>query len=298
MWVGYLSAVLLGILWLGIGLVMADARNQNLPIAAFYFFGTLTASAIGWVFLGFFGFPSMILLANGPCIGFLTGAALLNCLGQGMTLKNLERDGRSLAYALPQLCFVVPFVVSIVWFGESVTLPKGLGFASLALAVYWIALAGKGGSKGSVFSRRRLLWSGTAALLMGGSQVSLLLALRQPAGISASPLLMSVLVLTASMVFYAAGWAFSPRVRLRPRPRVLLLGGIWGGLAISSFTLLFISLAHMDPRGKGVVFAIGSSIAIAGFALFSVLWMKEKATPRLLGAITLVVMGGIGLRLG
>lgn len=298
MGVGYLSAVFLGILWLGIGLVMADARNQGLPITAFYFFGTLMASAFGWGILVFQGLPTMHLLANGPFIGLLIGGALLNCLGQGMTLKNLERDGRSLAYALPQLCFVVPFVVSIVWLGESLTLAKGLGFASLALAVYWIALAGKPGSPGARFSRRRLLWSGLAALLMGGSQVTLLLALRHPEGRSASPLLLSVLILSVSMVIYAAGYAFISRDRLRFAPRVLLLGGLWGALAISSYTVLFFSLSHMAPRGKGVVFAIASSIAITGFSLFSVLWMKEKATLWLWGALTLVVIGGIELRLG
>jgi len=291
----WLVTISVGLIWSAIGVVMASVKKRKFPEFAFYLFGTATAAIIGWVILFAKGALDLNAMKDLPLLCTLSGAALLNSIGQVLTLKNLEGKGSSLAYALPQTCFLIPFLFTIMFQHETLNIWKMCGLASITVAIYAMAIAA---GKGNGLSIKKLLIGGLSALLIGSSQILLMQAMQSAKQYSVSSLYCSVIVMSVS-IFVFGTIVYIRRRIARFERGIIKWSVLWGVLAILSFSLLFHALNRMSIYGStGIVFAVGSSMCIVGFSLFSWFKLNEKFSRITVSAIALIIIGIISIRLG
>lgn len=220
-------------------------------------------------------------------------------------MYNLKASGRVLAYALPQTNFVFPFLYSVIFLGGVINLWNVTGLLLIVGGVFLSAnlSAKRSGeervSRGNttLLAPRELLFGVAASVSCGISQILVLLA-ETSAG-TASATFKSALLLSASVIVYGLGAAREKHVPGKIRLRTLCGGVAWGVFAMCSYLVLFHALALMEEsRRSGVVFAIGCSVAVLLFWVYSVCRLRDRVSRRQLVVLGVILAGIIAVRLG
>lgn len=300
---GFFYSILLGVAWACVGATVASARKEGCPVWSFYTVGTALAALLcwgGWIL----GAPGRV--ENGWNLFFcLAPSAFFNALGQALTMYNLKASGRALAYALPQTNFVFPFLFSVFFLGGVINPWNVIGLLLIVGGVFLSAnLSAKRSGKDRVpggvdalLAPRELLFGIAAAVSCGISQILVLLA--ETSSGTTSPLFKSALLLSASVIVYGLGAAHETHVAGKVRLRMLRGGVAWGFFAMCSYLLLFHALALMEEyRQSGIVFAIGCSVAVLLFWVYSVCRLRDRVSRRQLVVLCVILAGIIAVRLG
>lgn len=300
---GFFCSILLGVVWACVGATVASARKEKCPVWSFYTIGTAVAALLcwgGWIL----GDPGRV--ENGWYLFFrLAPAACFNALGQALTMYNLKASGRVLAYALPQTNFVFPFLYSVIFLGGVINMWNFTGLLLIVGGVFLSAnLSGKRSDEESVprgnttlLAPREVVFGVAASVSCGISQILVLLS-ETNAG-TASATFKSALLLSASVVVYGVGAAHEKYVSGKIRLRTLRGGVVWGVFAMCSYLVLFHALALMaESRQSGVVFAIGCSVAVLLFWVYSVCRLRDRVSRRQLAVLGVILSGIIAVRLG
>lgn len=298
MWSGL--PLLLGSLWAGIGIMVATARMREYPIFLFYSIGASVGSLVCWLAYLALENPTLNHPEAMADISYLGLAALFNCTGQSLVMYNLRSGGRSLAFALPQISFLVPLFFSVSMWNEQMNGQRLLGLSALVGSVFM--MTGSGSSQSVLTPKRILVGIGTI-ILCGTSQVMIMLGSHHTGAGVSSLLLSTALVLSASAITYVTGAVISYRIDSKSRPWIFPKGLIpfgvaWGILAILSYLILFQALeGRTQVNGGGMVFAIASASNILVFALVSKLRLKEQMTLRSVSALMGIILGILVMRL-
>lgn len=300
---GFFYSILLGAVWACVGATVASARKEGCPVWSFYTIGTGLAALLCW---GGWILESPGRVENGWNLFFcLAPAAFFNASGQALTMYNLKASGRVLAYALPQTNFVFPFLFSALFLGDVINPWNVAGLLLIVGGVFLSAnLSAKASGKeraqrraDTLLSPRELLLGIASAISCGISQILVLLA--ETNSESVSTVFKSALLLSASAIFYGLGAARETHVSGKVRLRTLYGGVAWGFFAMCSYLLLFHALALMEEyRRSGVVFAIGCSVAILLFWVYSVCRLRDGVSRRQLVVLAVILAGIIAVRLG
>ena len=296
---GFLLLFLLGFCWASAGAAVAVARHENCSIWTFYFTGSLAAALMSWGWLAFRNLPEFSGLLYMPVLIYIVAAAFLNALGQAVTMYNLSAGGRSIAFAIPQTCFLLPFVFAVFFWGERLSFWSAAGIICIAAA---ILINGWKKNGDTSFGARRLFIGIAAALIVGLSQLMLVFPSRMVGEEAAAAMAFRVpLLLSFSALFYGLGiFVFHGRLfKGFFNVKVYKWGVCWGIAAIFSYVVLFMALDLMSRHGQsGIVFAVACSVNIVLFALFSGIRMKERLSIQQLCSIVMIVVGIISVKAG
>ena len=105
---GYWLLLVLGGVWTAIAIIVSEGRRRDCPIPQFYFTGSLVAVLILAVLTGTEGLRGIFSPELRPAVCCFFIGSLLNGAGQAISMKNLSRGGRAIAYAIPQQAFLFP----------------------------------------------------------------------------------------------------------------------------------------------------------------------------------------------
>ena len=298
----FLSVLLLAMLWVGIGVTVAKARQDDCSIRKFYFTGSLCASFL----LG------MFLLISGEAIDFdrtklsallaFSTASLLNGIGQALTMLNLKGGASALAYAIPLLGFAVPFIWSGIFWGEHIT---AMNIAGIIMTAFAVILAIPQTRKASQSAEpmgmevMHFLTALAAMFILGFSQIFMIYpTLPRNAHMQIPSSVAAFVVLFTSTVVFGIAILLRESSHRAPFRRVFTYGLCWGVLAVFSYLVLFMALRLMGRHEQsGIVFPIACSMTIIGFSVFSRFWLKEILSRRQILALAAIILGIIMIKI-
>ena len=293
----YLLLALLCILWTLVAIVLSEAKQRGASVNHFYCFGSATA-----VILLFLAGAAVHGLNNvfapeyrGALICFIA-AALFNGTGQALCMSNLKQGGRALAYAIPQLSFLLIYAWSLIFWKEPLSCRGIGGIVLIAAALFYLATRRTAkddeNTKSSALEPKRILIAFASMCLIGGGQILMATPTRFSADTLLSPW-SGACVLQASNAFFFLGRSLIMKNVTGQQLKCSLRGGIlWGFCAAASYATLLPTLRLLgEIKQAGLVFPIGSSMTILLFTGFTVLRFREKLTAAQWGAFAAVVAG-------
>ncbi len=296
----FLFVFILGLIWTGIAITVTLARQSDCSIRKFYFSGSIWATLV----LG------IMVLVNGDfhcnssawltALGVLATASLLNGLGQAVMMYNLQSGGCALAYAIPQLAFLVPFLWSGLFGGEKISFLNIIGIVVVAVAIV-VSMSGKNDDSQKVKMKpRRIIISLVSMLILGSSQVFMIYpSLPQNAEIKLSPTLSAFVILLTSTICFGLVILTNKSQHKANMKKVISYGVAWGSLATASYLTLFFTLKLLGSHGQaGIVFPIGCSTSIVLFAFFTRFKLKEHLCKRQIAAIAAIIVCIFLIKLG
>ncbi|MBQ4329937.1 MAG: hypothetical protein IJC27_09455 [Lentisphaeria bacterium] len=290
----YLLLPLLGLVWAAVGVVVANARAQGVSIFHFFLLGTVCASLI---FLGInlvCGMEDIFAPGYRTALLCFAGGSLLNSLGQAVAMYNLKQGGRALAFAIPQLAFVLPYIWSIVFWGEKLTIASGAGLLLIAGAVCFLSLkkSADSGATGATLSAKRLMTAFAAMLIIGSSQIATSVPAQLEKSQQLSSMTGAMIIQFAAVVLFAVFSFFSP-VKFADAVKKCWKNSIyWGIGAVASYCILLPALYLMSERNQsGIVYPVGCSSLILLFALYAALKYREKLSLSQSAAFVAIVAG-------
>lgn len=309
MFTGILFAVLTGISWIWIGVVISYASKHKLNIAYLQLFQTLIGLLVSICLLS-----GMFLLRNSPQeisaqIKWITAISMfangfLNYfmfLAMGAAMK---RGPNGIIWAIVQSGLIFPFLMGICFFHVQVTATRIAGILLLVVSVLLSGL-GKEGKKKSEQEERRRTWYLFALLAM------LLCGINQCCGNLPSYLNSGEQIGSVYRAFFAqtgtlGGWIsgalaggrfLHPKLSSGEVRKLLLFALSLNAVGLTASYLLFYNaldfLAKANAGSLGYPLVVSS--CIIGFFLYSVLALREKTgilqkTGFLLGVAGIIVI--------
>ena len=272
---GYLLLAALGVAWTSIAVVVSEGRRRDCPVPQFYFAGSLIAVLILMCLAGADGlrgiFSSDARLA--ACCFFF--GSILNGAGQATSMMNLSRGGRALAYSIPQQAFLFPYLWSIAFWGQHVSVLSVAGIVVIVAAVFYLSVT-RSGDRSASLSARRIAVALLAMVLMGTSQIVLIAPTRFAAARTLTQLPAACVILGANTLFFLVWSSMRPRGFAAFR-LYLPFGAAWGVCAATSYCILLSALGLLGKVGQsGIVFPVGAGILILLYSLFTVIRYREQ----------------------
>lgn len=294
---GYLLTAVLGAVWTAIAIIVSEGRRRDCPTPQFYFVGSLLAVLILTCLAGADGLRSIFAAESRLAVCCFFVGSLFNGAGQAISMMNLSRGGRALAYAIPQQGFLLPYLWSIAFWGQHVSVLSVAGMGLIVAAVLYLSMT-RSGDRSASLSAGRIAVALSAMLLLGTSQIVIITPTRFAAG-SSLPLLPSACVILGANTLFFLVWSL-----IRPRGFAafrfyLPLGAGWGVCAAASYCLLLSALGILGKIGQsGIVFAVGAGILILLYSLFTIFSYREKLNWRRKCAFAALVCGICLVKLG
>lgn len=246
----YFFLAFLGILWTLVAVILSEAKQRGASVDHFYCFGSATA-----VLLLFFSGYSVNGLNNvfapeyRTALFCFTAAALLNGSGQALCMTNLKQGGRALAYSIPLLSFLLPYIWSLACWGEPLAIRGITGVLLIAVSLFFLATRrtakDEEQSHSSALEPKRILIAFASMILIGSGQI----LLSTPSRFSADSLLSpwsGACVLQAANALFFLGRALCMKKTTRQQLNCSLRAGLlWGFCAAASYAALLHALRLM-----------------------------------------------------
>lgn len=273
---GYFLLFAVGICWTLTGITVSEAKSKNCNILAFYCVGSFLAMLLLTVSGGLPLLRELCLPEKRFAIGCFAVCSFLNGTGQGITMWNLKKGGRALAFAIPQMSFLLPFLWSIFFWSQRLTWFSGSGISLIVVSTLYLSM-GKHQGSNSELELKRIFISIAAMLICGISQILLIIPTQFPAERTLSPLTSSWVILAANAFFFLILLLGSGSGKSLDLKLALKCGSFWGLFAALSYCALLPTIRIFGKVGKsGIVYAAGCGMAITLFTLFTVIRYHEK----------------------
>lgn len=285
---GLLLILLTGIVWGGIGIVLAVVARRQWNVLAFLSAATTLAAAGSWVFLAHW--PS--LLAGHvpralPLVLLLTVAGIIG-IGGMLSLQKAMTAGTA-GWTVGQSAMVIPFLVGILFLGEPPRLVGVLGLLAILGSLVAFSRSRKTSDSGSVsdhgWFRHALL-----ALLLLGLQQSLCLIPSAWEGWNDTARLRIPLLLTSGAV---ALITVAGKKRLLPERSIRLPVTLYATLVIGGQVLLFAAMDRLRAENRlALAFPIAIGVSMVAMALWDRLaWRNRPDRPAWVG----ILLGLLGV---
>lgn len=294
---GYLLLLALGICWTFVAIILSEAKSKNCSIFAFYCIGSFLAALLLLLWGGAPLLKELILPEKRFAVGCFAVCAIFNGIGQGITMWNLKKGGRALAYAIPQLSFLLSFVWSIFFWSQQLNWRSASGIVLIVTAVVFLSMC-KQQKNSSELELKRVFISIGAMMLCGISQILLITPTQLPEAKALSPLTGSCVIQASNALFFLILLLCRYKQEKSGIKPAVKYGIFWGIFASCAYCVLLPALRILGKIGQsGIVFAVGSSMTILLFALFTVIRFREKLTLAQWGAFAGIITGIILVRI-
>ena len=271
-----MSLILLtGVVWGGIGIVLASVARRQWNVLAFMSAATTLAAAGAWAALTHW--PS--LLAGHvpkalPLVLLLTTAGIIGTGGM-LSLQKAMTAGTA-AWTVGQSAMVIPFLVGILFLGEPPRLAGVLGLLAIlgSLVAFSRSRKTPGSGPGSDHGwfRYALL-----ALLLLGIQQSLCLIPSSWEGWSDTARLRIPLLLTSGALALVV---VSAKRRLRPERGIRLLATLYATLVVAGQVLLFAAMDQLRAENRlALAFPIAIGVSMVAMAIWD-RWVWQNRPDR------------------
>lgn len=275
MLIGLLLTLMLGLVWVLVGVVLTRVAATGTSVIGFYMVGCWLAAGFSWLFLTDWSVLRAGIPARAGELALWLGiAGTLNSLGQLLLVKAMNAGHKGVSWAMVQTAMLIPFLSALLFWQEQLTLAGTMGIAMLLLAIALLS-RGRGsqhaeGTTGSVW--KWLCFVLGALLLIGSSQACQAVPSHWVGWQDAGQL--RVCLLATGGAAANTVWVL---LRRQPITRLAIgYGALWAILAVSSYLLLFCALDHLAQAGMSCfVFPIGQATCMIGFALYSAWRLKE-----------------------
>ena len=276
----YLLLPLLGLLWTLVAVVIGEARQRNVSIRLFYFSGAVVAAAALWGLALALGLEDLTAPQYRGAVVCFAAAAVANGLGQALTMYNLSRGGRALAYSIPQLAFLLPYFWSVCFLNQRPTWAAAGGLALIAAAVMFLAAKKQsGGAASSSLPLVRVLLSLGAMVVVGTGHILMMIPTQFAAERTLAPWTGACVLQSANAGFFLIWALLGRQFSLAELRRAGKFGIGWGLCAAASFCVLLPALRLLGERHQaGIVFPVGCGMVILCYTLFTVIRYREKQT--------------------
>ncbi len=277
MLIGILLVIACGLMWSSVGILSSTIARKGYDFLGIRIRVTSVATLIGWVcFPRWTELPSVNLGEHLDLALLLIPAAMIGGLGIFLINQAMRRGHNGACWTLSQSAMIVPFVISLLFWGEALTLGKTLG---ILLSLGAIISFGKD-QQGQPHSDEafRIGWFPLAALAffcLGVQQTLMILPSRYES--LADPLALRTPLLLTGIYFInqLLYWIQGGHPGKRPLPMMLY----WCCIAVCSQGIIFLGIDRLEAHNAaGIAFPIAISACVLGFALYSLLILRENSS--------------------
>jgi hypothetical protein len=294
---GYWLLAALGAAWTAIAVIVSEGRRNDCPVPQFYFTGSLVALLILMCLAGAEGLRGIFAPDARLAVCCFFCGSILNGAGQAVSMMNLKQGGRALAYAIPQQAFLFPYLWSIFFWEQHISIISVAGIGMIVTAVLHLSVT-RSGDRSAALSARRIAVALLAMTLIGTSQIAMITPTRFAAAQTLPQLPAACVILGANALFFLIWSSIRPRgfgaFRL-----YLPFGAAWGICAATSYCILLSALGMLGRIGQsGIVFPVGAGILIFLYSLFTTIRYREKLDWKRKCAFAALVCGIFLAKLG
>jgi drug/metabolite transporter (DMT)-like permease len=273
-----LSLILLtGLVWGGIGVVLATAVRRNLNPLAFMTVATVLGCLASWPFLVKW---SPILSGN---VQRPLSLVLLLCTGGaagivGMLYLQKSMKAGAAAWTVGQSAMVIPFLVGILFLGEPMRIGGGLGLTAIVLSLIAFSLSEQTGEKKTLSSpgssRQSWLRQALLAFVFLGIQGTCSSLPSSWEGWSDIARLRVPLIMSSGAIPLVLAMVHQ---RLWPQRSAWALALLYAALVIAGQLLLFASLDQLRYEGRlSLAFPLALGTCITVVAIWDILIWRNR----------------------
>ena len=292
----YLLLPLIGLVWTFVAVTVAYARAKNIPIFHFFLVGGTISTLIFFIINLCVGMENIFSAQyRAATIYFIIGS-LLNSLGQAISMYNLKQGGRALAFAIPQLAFLLPYTWSLIFWKEKLTVFGITGLLLITLAICYLSLKKKNNNSSTPSNTsldyKRLIVAFIAMFFIGASQIATSMPMLLTKENQLSTLTGSMVIQISAVVFFSICCIFSPVKFIESIKRSVKFGFYWSIGAVTSYCVLLPALKIMGNKNQsGIVYPVACSTLIMLFAIYASIFFKEKLSQSQIAAFIAIVVG-------
>ena len=295
--IGYLFLLCLGLFWTLVAITLSEAKSKNCSIFIFYFIGSLLAVILLFLIGGIHVIREITMPEKRFALLCFAVCSILNGTGQGITMWNLKKGGRALAYAIPQLAFLLPFIWSIFFWNQVLNWRSGGGILLIVGATIYLSIRKHAGNDSNLELKRVLISTG-AMLICGFSQILMITPTQLPPEKALSPQTGACVIQAVNALFFLILIGVNRIADRSVWKSSAAYGAFWGLFATGAYCVLLPALRILGKIGQsGIVFAVGCGMTIALFTLFTVIRYREKQSFGQWAAFAAIIAGVILVRI-
>ena len=291
----YLWLPFLGFLWTVVAVIVANARQKGVSVFHFYMLGSCLSFLIFLTVNLSLGLDDIFSPAKRQAALIFSAGALLNALGQSLVMYNMKKGGRALAFAIPQLAFIIPYSWSIIFLGEKFSITGVAGLVCIAGAICFLAMKKSTATADTVSSSlefKRVLLSFAAMLLVGCGHIGMALPTQLPPENRLSVSNGAMVMVGAATLFFLLASLLSRKNFAAEVKKSWKYSIAWSaGAALSNGVMLY-TLELMGRYNRaGIVFPIGCCSLIMMFTIYAALRFREKLSVSQIAAFAAIIAG-------
>jgi drug/metabolite transporter (DMT)-like permease len=287
-WLGFLLVVAAGVLWAAIGVLNSKVSRRNLDFASYAATGVLIGAALMWTTWVRHGvIPQQPYVLP---IALICGAAGILAGFGYVALQRAMRSGHHGAvWTVAQSAMALPLLTAMIGWHEALTAAGVIGMGLLFISLVMIGL-GKHEKNADSETPGTWFWFALLAFLMFGLSQSInsIPSLQQ----WPDPARLRPGCYTLGQCCFYVTWMWLRGSRFRRAETLLAVRyAIYGNVSmVLMYRAMDLLAAH---QAAGMTLPVGVGTCIVVFALYSVLWLREKAGFFVIGGI-LVAVAGVG----
>jgi drug/metabolite transporter (DMT)-like permease len=272
---GVLLAIIAGLLWSGIGVIMSMLARRGIPYTAMTAPSMAFSATAAWLFVAD---HSLLLSGNiarlGPLTIIMVASGVLSGLGINAISAGMRRGHHAAVWTIGQSALVVPFLAGVLLFGDRAPLLKCAGVVSVLVSV---AAFGLGGAvpqaPGRTYTRGAwFAFAVTALLCMGVHQV-LSIVPSYWRGWEDSAHLRIPLVMSGSAITHAALCMVN---RVRVQFSILKWAIGMCVIILPSLVCIYRAMDLLSAHNlTAIVYPVAVGTCVVSFALYSALIVRE-----------------------
>lgn len=288
--INFLLAILTGILWTGVAIVFSVAARRKTDLIAFMAASSMISTVLAWIF-----FPDYQVLTSGQAVRLLELAAIMFCsaffsvFGMLLLQQSMRKGHQAVSWAIGQSALVFPFLCGILFLNDPVKKTKLSGVVAVLISFIMYGYTKRKANNHSntdKSSKQSWLALELLAFCAIGIQQCFSMIPSYWSGWTDAARMRIPLGATAGCIGYLVLMLITKRF---PTKQVIVIAVM---LPVFSLAGQFTFFKAMDRfaavRLGSIVYPLAIGVNITGFALYSLLVIREKAT----------VFHGIGLSLG
>jgi len=269
---GFTITICVGLAWAGFGILFSYVASRKLNVLAYYFMSSIFMS----LWLGIFYVKwGVVLRGAAPKLGSMIGVmgltGILNIGGIISMILAMRRGHHGITWTITQSAMIIPFVASILIWGNAVSTKNYIGVFSILFTLVLLGSAKPDTADG----KKDPVWAMLAVmslLFLGVSQIFSTIPSRWEGWTDTSG--MRVFVFSASSCVVMTVVALIRKIK--PEKKVVLLALCGSVLGFFCQIFFYKGMDLMSAAGFiSIVYPLAVATCIVGFALYSRFALKE-----------------------
>jgi multidrug transporter EmrE-like cation transporter len=266
--------VISGLLWAVVGLIMSLVARRGMKLSGVMVTSACCSATIGWIVI-----PRHAALFAGEVsraaavVPMMLGVGLTSFLAFSLMQIALRRGHHGIIWTIGQSSLIIPFTVGIVAYGNNATVTNILGVVCVLCALVAFGMSKR---DGNALENGRWFPIALLCMVIIGLQQTLNSIPSQWKDWSDVARIRVPLVYTGTFLGYGTHTILR---RHLPTWREMKLGFIQTAISLTSLVI------HMEGMDRlrhfnlvNIAYPIATGVCILGFALYSLLVLKEHAT--------------------